>query len=374
MLRSHDNGNRYTRMTMSRMVPRPLVGALTGVILLALSAPPTAAYPGPTSAGTNGRLAFGDFPSGIFTINPDGTGKARLVGPKKGYSPVWSPDGTRIAFVRSTVDGSAVFVMSADGTGKRRVTSFQKWIDYATWSPTGGFLLYVRARHGEDVESDEAIIKKVNVDGTGGRRLTEWGSRAYSPALSFDGRKVAYESNIDGDYEIFVMNRNGTGKIKLTSNSVFDGNPEWSRDDTRIAIRRAIERGGREVGTQIVVLDADGTAELAVTDGSRFDVWHSWAPDGSKILFLGEDLGTENFSADLFVVAPDGTGETRLTNTPEFEQVPIWSPDGTKIGYNVDSPDDHATHIYISNADGTDAELVGGTGRAGNYFDWQALP
>ena len=87
-----------------------------------------------------------------------------------------------IAFVRSSTSlGGAVFLMNADGTGS--AGSLENFIDYTIWSPNGNSLLYLRSRTTTS-GGDEAIIKKVRLDDTGNRRLTDWGSRAYSPAVS----------------------------------------------------------------------------------------------------------------------------------------------------------------------------------------------
>jgi TolB protein len=86
---------------------------------------------GPPSAqaafpGTNGKIAFTSNRNGnyeIYTVNPDGTGLARLTrDPNADVEPTWSADGGQIAFRRSWVDGSnrsAIFVMNADGSGLR---------------------------------------------------------------------------------------------------------------------------------------------------------------------------------------------------------------------------------------------------------------
>ena len=346
--------------------------AASAVVVVAVGANVGVAFPGPTFPGGNGRIAFGSA-DGIYSVDPEGGTPTRLTGGSR-HSPVWSPDGSSIAFVREVPErGTAVYVMNEDGTSKRRITRFQKWIDYAIWSPTGETLFYVQSRVTEG-EPDQAVIKRINVSGSGGRRLTEWGERAYSPAVSPDGAKVAYVSNGDGDYEVMVVDVDGSNNTKLTSNSVYDGEPAWSQDGTRIAVRRAIAKGRRETGAQIVSIDVTGSGEIELTDGSRWDVWHSWAPNDSSILFVGESREGNAYRSDLFTVAADGSAEVRLTDTPEAEMVPVWSPDGTKIAYNVHPADEPLTYIYVIDADGTGAKQVPGTGRSGNYFDWQSQP
>ena len=110
-----------------------LVFAALAATLLVVS-PAYGAFP-----GKNGRIAFSADTGPqqvIFSIDPDGSGLTAL-GP--GFSPAWSPDGTKIAF--SYLDNSRfsqVFVMNADGSGRRQVTTTQPGGSNPTWSPDEG--------------------------------------------------------------------------------------------------------------------------------------------------------------------------------------------------------------------------------------------
>lgn len=87
------------------------VGVAVGLLLAPVS---VHAFPGPTFAGMNGKIAFSDS-DGIYTIDADGTDKTRLTRGNR-FSAVWAPDGSMIAFVRSSPNlGGAVFVMNAGG-------------------------------------------------------------------------------------------------------------------------------------------------------------------------------------------------------------------------------------------------------------------
>src|SRR5262249_5464846 len=104
-----------------------VIGALVAVVAVVAS-PSQATY-----RGKNGRIAFRRYfdqdhnVSGIFTINPDGSGETRIPHPSKGMvddQPDWSPDGKLIAFTRCLVNGACgVYLMKADGTGLKRLSA-----------------------------------------------------------------------------------------------------------------------------------------------------------------------------------------------------------------------------------------------------------
>ena len=220
----------------------------------------------------------------------------------------------------------------------------------------------------------------------------------WPPVWSPDGSKIAFASNRDEGYEIYVMNANGDNLVRLTRRDViFDGGPDgditfdgyyehpaWSPDGTKIAFATNPLGSPKEGYWGIYVMNADGTnlTELALNDSDGEFVEHLvWSPDGTKIAFEQEYpiTGTE----EIFVINADGTnpnlvprprrylerfgigpnewppwsssGYTSLVpltlNLPRVENTsPAWSPDGTKIAFTSDDDD---PHIYVMNADGT---------------------
>jgi Tol biopolymer transport system component len=144
------------------------------------------------------------------------------------WSPVWSPDGTQIAFI-SLRDGSPeIYVMNADGSNPRRLTD-NGAVGVIAWSP--------------------------------------------------DGRHIAFTSNRDGNYEIYVMDIDGSNSRRLTNNRAVDGCPVWSPDGMRIAF--ASSRNGNY---DIYVMDADGTNPRRLTNNNRRGCL-AWSPDGAQIVF-----------------------------------------------------------------------------------------
>ncbi len=166
-----------------------------------------------------------------------------------------------------------------------------------------------------------------------------------SPARSARGR-LAFASNRDGDYEIYVMNADGTAPTQLTSNTWSDREPTFSSDGSRIAFTRD--------GT-IWVMNADGSDQAQLTTSGSDP---TFSPDGSEIAFTNNQ--------DIFVMDADGSGTpTNLTNDALPNSDPAYSPDGSKIAFAT-GPDcnhpcgmlgRHTYDIWVMDADGTGTPL-----------------
>jgi Tol biopolymer transport system component len=160
----------------------------------------------------------------IYLINPDGSGLKQLThDPMSASSPVWSPDGLRLAFFSD--DGLSV--MNADGT--ERITLLQRNLDYLiprAWSPDGSTIAFVRILVGPTEADVSTDIYMVDADGSNERRLTA-DHASQDPAWSPDGTKIAFSSNRNGNSEIYTMNPDGTGIVRLTDDPGADTNPAW---------------------------------------------------------------------------------------------------------------------------------------------------
>ena len=115
-------------------------------------------------------------------------------------------------------------------------------------------------------------IYTVKPDGTGKKRVTDNEAIDYFPAWSPNGKRIAYESNADGDFEIYKIKPNGTGKKRVTDNdAVIDAFPAWSPNGKRIAY--SIDSDG---DYEIFTIKSDGTNRKRVTDNETFDPSPDW--------------------------------------------------------------------------------------------------
>ena len=283
-----------------------------------------------THAQTNpGKLIYADDTGRIQVINADGTGQTILTGGDGVIcdDPVYSPDGSKIAFTRRSGFGTHVSVMNADGTNVVTVISGSGSPEThnfdPSWSPDGTKIVFSSNRSGSGTE-----IWVANADGTGLLRLTtsvQLGadgqgplfSSDTDPAWSPDGSKIAFASTRDGlaDSELYIMNPDGSDQLRLTSDGLDDRMPAWSPDSQRIALTKGN-------GAGIHIINRDGTNLVFVVS---FSAWPAWSPDGSRFAFVQLDPDN-NFNGNVFISKTDGTDKVRVTNNPNGARAPSWAP------------------------------------------------
>jgi Tol biopolymer transport system component len=182
-------------------------------------------------------------------------------------------------------------------------------------------------------------IYVVNADGGGKTRLTSDPAEEFDPAWSPDGTTIAFSRFTGRRFQIFVMNADGTGAVQLTHGDSAARDAAWSPDGRRIAFTRC--RGSCD----IYVMNADGSDERRLTYGEHpGDQAPTWSPDGGRIAFA--DL------TGLFVTTAEGGEWQRLTDGPADDDNPAWSPTGPKIAFDGSRGLFHGD-IYVVNADGT---------------------
>jgi Ca2+-binding RTX toxin-like protein len=145
-------------------------------------------------------------------MNADGSGAHPLVeGEGADYDPVWSPDGTRVAYVGGPDDEYYIDVVNADGTGHVRLTSSEADATPA-WSPDGTRIVFTSWR-GEDEDDD---LWTMNSDGSGQRKLFGTDAGDYSPVFAPAGDKLVFTSNGTGESELYSVSAAGAGAKRLT--------------------------------------------------------------------------------------------------------------------------------------------------------------
>ncbi|MBE2200249.1 MAG: PD40 domain-containing protein [Anaerolinea sp.] len=178
-------------------------------------------------------------------------------------------------------------------------------------------------------------------------RLTNHGSSDMQPRYNRGATRVVFSSNRDGDYEIFVMNADGSGLQQLTHNGANDVNPVWSPDGSQIAFQSY-----RDGQAEVYVMDANGSNQQRLTAHGNYDGEPTWSPDGSQIAFTSARTGTPY----IYVMNSDGTGVTQLSNQPSV--YPAWSPDGSQIAYSGDQDGDGWLELWLMNADGSNQHML----------------
>ncbi|HEY6968322.1 MAG TPA: hypothetical protein VJA94_03890 [Candidatus Angelobacter sp.] len=361
--------------------------------------------------GTNAANTINNFDPPKFNVwstNPDGSGQTpltQLLGANS-FSPVWSPDGRKIAFLSD--HGSLIsniWVMNADGSGAiplTQITANSVNVGIPQWSPDGSKIAYssTRALDGSNAANTGLTgnVWIVNPDGTGSTPLTQYvdgtGTGNLAVSWSPDGNKIAFVSSAqvpdlgstNGSVNIWVMNADGSGATPLTSLTAAFANslaPAWSPDGTKIAYESTRALDGTNAASSptaynIWVMNADGSDSTPLTrmsfccSDSHLPVW---SPNSSKIAFLSSRAldgsnspNFPNFTPNLWVMNTDGSGATPLTMMTQLASgtVPdpvVWSPDGSTITFDsrraLDGSNaanaNFVSNIWVINADGTGA-------------------
>ncbi len=168
------------------------------------------------------------------------------------------------------------------------------------------------------------------------------------PAWSPSGRQVAFSSLRDGPSHIFVVDAEGMKTRRLTSGDESDSHPTWSPDGTRIAFAR----GAPGV---VEIMNADGTGAHRITAGAGAEADPSWSPDGRWIAYARKTPGTS--IQELWLVHPDGSGRHQLTSLKTRSGSPTWSSGSNRLAFDGDVGGTRPG-IFLIGADGKGLQLL----------------
>ena len=261
--------------------------------LIVLVAAACAVVQAPSGGGTTApELAFARG-GNVWTISADGS-RARLL-IRNAYSPAWSPDGSRLAFVSSRSGDEEIYVARADASGVTRLTRSAGPDLSPAWSSDGRRLAFSR----------KAEIWTMSVNGSAQRPLVRkamvWHEH-YSP--TWHGSRIVYSSNRVSNFNAELF-RVPAKRLTFTkgADGVLgdDGMPDYSPDGKRIVFT-----SNRDRQAEIYLMNPDGSGQKRVTSRSGDDWAPDFSPDGSEIAFT-------QLPGTIWVMKADGTKLRELT-------------------------------------------------------------
>ena len=294
-------------------------------------------------AYVSGWIDYSAITSKIYTIPVKGGDAKELTGPGT-LEPVWSPDGTKIMYVKTSIDSgrnarSELLVIPAEGgTPKSMIKRQAGQIRGPVWSLDGNMIAYIKRPNSESPK--EIWIAPVTNEGdlSGIPRKVDLPLESYHTIAGWTPDNKIGIQLMNPQYEVIYTVPSDGGIATQVTPQGWTSYPKWSPDGKRIFFRWD--------GGQIASVPSGGGAVDSIKIDSEFDIYtalpgsgNEVSPDGKTIVFSGtkhfQKDGKKQWEVDIFTVPVEGGKPTQLTEKAVKlqDRFPCWSPDGNSIAF-----------------------------------------
>jgi Tol biopolymer transport system component len=281
----------------------------------------------------------------IFITNLDTLEKVQLThnsNEKTSYhSPIASHNGEKIAYVLYKDNGATyygkpfwkgeIFIMDIDGENPEKISNIQMFVgqqqiddflseDLPTWSPDDKKLAFSSNRNAliENFNIDEDEIYVIDLETYDIQQLTKAKGLSTHPSWSPDGEYITFMSNRDGDWDIYYMKSDGSGKdIKITINTSTDRFPSWSNDGNKI-----VYHSDRDGNLNLYVYNFETEEESKLTNHPADDATANWSPDDSWVVFSSDRDGDH----EIYIMNVNTKEEIKITDNQVSDAFQNWIP------------------------------------------------
>ncbi len=282
--------------------------------------PPTVTLPPPPTREHIGRIIFtctrGEL-NQLCMIYADGTGYQQLTNVEaNNYYPTYSPKGGSIVYASNQNGGVFdLFLFVFEGSRLIRLTNFIGNVISPSFSPDGARILFAN-------RAADGPTSLWTVDNTGANSdlLYAGPNTIVAADWSPDGSSIAFAMAVNqpNEYEVFIMNADGTNAQQLTNGLPgIGGSLDWSPDGKYLLIY-----AGPQGDKNIFRIDVQAKTAAQLTNGGN-NAASSYSPDGQWIAF---NSLRNNDQADIFIMRADGSSMRQVTDNPEPDWQPQWEP------------------------------------------------